>query len=158
MVQLLILDGASNIVFSTPPPLSPGALTGTSNATVVPAYALPPGTNLTAHLTVAQPGLPNTSDYPGATGIAALAKDTEFALRTRPAPPAPILTPLPQSAGQFRLRLTGEPNRTHQIQATAAFDGWTNLFVTNSVTGVFEYTDPASVGLPFRFYRARVGD
>jgi hypothetical protein len=158
LVQCLVLDAASNIVFSTPFPFSVGALNGTSNSARITAYSLPPGASLTGHLIIAQPALPNTTDYAGATGVAALAKDTAFPMRTRPAPPPPLLTVLPRTNSLFRLHLAGEPNRSYQIQGTGAFDGWTNLFTTNSVSGSFDFSDPASPGLAQRFYRARVGD
>lgn len=157
IVQCLVLDASSNIVFNTPLPFTTGALDGTSNSTRIPAYSLPPGASLTGHLVIAQPGLPNTTAYAGATGVAALARDTAFPMRTRPAPPPPLLTVLPRTNDLFRLHLAGEPNRFYQVQGTAALDLWTNLFATNSASGSFDYSDPASADLLQRFYRARVG-
>ncbi len=159
IVQFMVMDSASNLVYATPFPFQTGALDGTSTSTVIPAYALPPGTNLTGHLTVGNPGLPNTSSYPGATGVAALVKDTSFPLATRPAPVPPILQilPLPPQASQFELRLIGEPNRFYQIQATDNLSTWTNLFTTNSVSGVFDFVDTNSPNFNLRLYRGKVG-
>ncbi len=158
IVQLTILDLASNLVYMTPAPFQAGALNGASFNTVIPAYALPPGTNLVGHLTIANPGLPNTNSYAGATGVPALAKDTQFSIATRPAPVPPRLTVLSAAgARDFALRLAGEPNRVYQIEASSDFVAWTNLFLTNSENGVFDFTDTNSYAVPERFYRGKVG-
>jgi hypothetical protein len=79
-------------------------------------------------------------------------RDTEFPLVTRPAPAPPVLKIL-STALPFRLRYTGESNRTYRLEATQDFINWTNLLVTNlpSIT----FTD--SIPLPRRFYRVHVG-
>ncbi len=157
VVQLTVLDSASNLVYATPFPFQTGALNGASFSAVIPAYALPPGTNLQGHLSIGNPGTPNTGSYPGATGIAALGKDTQFGLKTRAAPSQPQLQVLPSQGGLFQLRLSGETNRIYQIQAASDFLSWTNLFTTNCLEGTFDYTDPAPMSAESRFYRAKVG-
>jgi hypothetical protein len=157
IVQLLILDASSNVVFATPAPFQPGALDGSSTSATVPALTLPPGANLIAHLTIANPGTPNTNSYPGAVGISALTKDNSFTLATRPAPVRPHLTVLPKASGNFALRLEGETNRIYHLEATTDFLSWTNLITTNSDSGLFNHADPASPTIPSRFYRGRVG-
>ncbi len=157
IVQLTVFDAVSNLVYMSSAPFQTGALSGASFSAVIPAYALPPGTNLIGHLTVANPGLPNTNSYAGATGISAVAKDTQFSLATRPAPLPPRLTALPSPATAFALRLEGESNRLYQIEATPDFQSWTSLFITNSETGLFDFTDSDSAAHPWRFYRAKTG-
>ncbi len=157
IVQLTIMDPGSNVVHMTPAPFEPGALSGTSFSATIPAYSLPPGTNLIGHLTIANPGMPNTNSYVGATGISAMAKDTQFSLVTRPAPAAPRLTVLPAQPDEFALRLEGEPNRTYQIEATPDFQTWTSLLTTNLQNGIFDYTDTNLITHSFRYYRGKVG-
>lgn len=154
IVQLTILDAASNLVYASPAPFQTGALNGASTSTVIPAYSLPPGALLQGHLTIANPGNPNTNSYPGATGVAALAKDTQFSLATRPAPVPPFLDIL--ASNPFQLLLVGDTNRLYQIEASGDLTNWTSIFSTNSAEGSFEFTDGQS-GLPRRFYRAKVG-
>jgi hypothetical protein len=156
VVQLTILDASSNVVFASPGPFQPGALSGASTSYVVPAYSLPPGTNLQGHLTIANPGAPNTNSYPGATGIAALAKDTGFPLTTRPAPAAPLLS-LQVPAGQAVVQLNGESNRLYNLLISSDLVSWTTLYTTNCPGTGFVYTDPQPVTNAARYYRARVG-
>jgi hypothetical protein len=157
ILQLVIMNSASNVIFSTPAPFQPGALSGSSTQAVIPAFSLPPGSNLIGHLTVANLGTPNTNSYPGAIGVPALAKDTYFGIATRAAPLSPRLEIRPPSSGKFAVRVNGETNRVYHLEATATFNSWTNLLTTNSASGVVDYVDPSSTTLPARFYRARIG-
>jgi hypothetical protein len=156
VVQLTVLDATSNVVFASPAPFQPGALNGTSTGYVIPAYSLPAGANLQGHLTIANPAAPNTNSYPGATGIAALAKDTQFPLVTRPAPAPPLLT-LRAQAGQAVLQLTGEANRLYHLLVSSNLLNWSTLYTTDSPSAAFVYTDPEPATNPVRFYRAKVG-
>ncbi len=156
VVQLTILDAASNVVFASPAPFQPGALNGASTGYVIPAYNLPAGTNLQGHLTIGNPGLPNTNSYPGATGIAALAKDTQFPLATRPAPQAPFLS-LSEQAGQAMVQLSGESNRLYELFVSSNLRGWSTLYTTDCLSAGFTYADPQPATNPARFYRAKVG-
>jgi len=152
LVQLIITDTASNVLYSSPAPFSAGALTGASNTVMIPSYTLPPGTNLVGHLSFVRPVGLETNAYPGAVGIPAVLRDTEFPLRTRPAPAPPILEMLSTSPS-VQLRYTGESNRTYRVEASVNFITWTNLLITNLPSAIV--TDPAA--LPQRFYRVRVG-
>jgi hypothetical protein len=157
IVQLVVLDASSNLVFATPAPFESGALTGASNSTVIPAYALPPGQSLIGHLTAANPGLPNTNSYAGATGIATLAKDTQFPLATRPAPPAPILELLSADAAEVRLRATQqETNRVYRLAGSTNFQTWLDVAATNPAGAVVEFADPSPAAAQ-KFYRLRIG-
>ncbi len=152
LVQVIITDPASNVLFASPAPFSPGALTGASNTVVIPSYALPPGTNLTGHLSFVRPVGLETNAYSGAIGVPAVLRDTEFPLLTRPAPAPPVLEVL-STALPFQLRYQGENNRTYRLEATQDFITWTNLLVTNLPSATF--TDLTT--LPHRFYRVQVG-
>jgi hypothetical protein len=157
IVQLTVLDGASNQLYASAAPFQPGALNGASTSAVIPAYALPPGAVLTAHLTAANAGLPNTNNYPGATGVATQAKDTQFPLTTRPAPPSPLLS-LSSLAPSVQVLATAlEPNRNYHLLYSTNLDLWTELAVTNNPVGTsVEFTDPDGL-VERRLYRMRVG-
>lgn len=157
MVQVTVSDAASNTVFASPAPFTAHALTGTSNSVVIPRYALLPGTNLTAHLSVARPAGVNTNSYPGAVGVAVLGMDVRFPLVTRRTPAPPRLSMVSTNTKPFRLQFTGETNRNYHLQATTNFISWQDLLVTNSPTGAVTFTDSGSVGLGKRFYRIQVG-
>jgi hypothetical protein len=156
VVQLTVLDAASNVVFASPAPFQPGALNGASTGYVIPAYNLPAGTNLQGHLTIANPGTPNTNSYPGATGVAALAKDTQFPLVTRPAPRAPLLS-LHEQASQAVVQLSGESNRLYQLFASSNLQSWSTLYTTDCPNAGFSYADPQPATNAARSYRAKVG-
>jgi len=156
VVQLTILNAASNVVFASPAPFQPGALNGTSTGYVIPAHSLPPGTHLQGHLTIGNPGTPNTNSYPGATGVAALAKDTQFPLATRPAPRPPLLS-LHEQASQAVVQLSGESNRLYELFVSSNLQSWTTLYTTDCLSAGFTYTDPQPATNPARFYRAKAG-
>jgi hypothetical protein len=154
LVQVLVLNAESNIVYTSAVPFTTNALNGISTSETIPANTLPPGASLTGHLVNAKPGLPDTSTYPGATGIAALAKDTAFPLTTRPAPVRPQLQILSGTL-PIQIRFVGETNRNYHLQAATNFVDWRELLVTNAAAGVL--TDTQSTRLPRRFYRMQVG-
>ncbi len=156
IVQILIERNGTNVVFASPTPSTPGSLNGASNSVVIPAYALPAGTNLVGHiLLVHVAGLPDTSYAIGAPG---LGRETQFPVQTRPAPPPPVLAMLPRTNGQSQLTLTGETNRTYRIEATDGWLGWQTLLTTNPASGRFLFTDSQATNSLHRFYRGRVGN
>lgn len=155
IVQVTILGAASNVVFASPVPFSSNALNGASTALVIPAYALPTGRQLSGHLTIGKPGFPNTTSYPGATGIGALARDTEFPLATLP-PLPPRLEVLSRRAAPFVVGFTGESNRNYLLQGSANLSNWLDVRLTNSPTGSGVITDHLSNVFPQRFYRIQV--
>ncbi len=155
VVQLLVLDSVSNVVFASPVPFQPQALNGTSNSIVLPAYGLPAAADLIGHLLVARPGFTNSAD--GALGFPALAKDVAFPLVTRPAPAPPRLEVLSTNAAPLRLGFLGETNRNYHLHATTNFQSWQDLFITNSPTGWGTFTDPINNQPGHRFYRIQVG-
>lgn len=157
VVQVTVVGTAGSLLFSSPAPFSTNALTGLSNSIVIPAYTLPAGSNLQAHLSVGRPVGANTSSYPGATGIAVLGIDIQFPLVTRPDPVHPRLTVLSTKPAPPRLQFTGETNRNYHLQFTTNFVSWQDLLVTNSPTGTGTVTDTSSPIPGKRFYRIKVG-
>jgi hypothetical protein len=155
IVSVVILDVASNLVYSSPAPFATNALSGTSTALIIPAGALPVGRSLIGHLTIGKPGVPNTTAYPGATGLGALARDTEFPLATLP-PIAPWLQAIPPGAPPFAVGFTGEANRNYLLQGSVNLSNWIDVTVTNSPTGTGVMTDPLSASFTNRFYRIKV--
>jgi hypothetical protein len=156
IVQLLVLDSASNSVYESPAPFQPGALDGTATSAVIPANALPPGATLTAHLAAANPGFPDTNSYAGAVGISVLAKDTQFPMVTRPAPPTPLLAISATSTQATVQAMALETNRIYHLLASTNLVSWTELSVTNPVGTNAGFPDPIG-GTPARFYRMRIG-
>jgi hypothetical protein len=156
IVQLLILDAGSNVVYSSPAPFSTGGLNQNSSSKTIPPNTLPPGTNFVGHLEFAQPGLPDTNSYPGAVGIAAFAKDTAFPLTTRATPLRPSLQ-IWSGSTPLVVHFTGETNRNYHLQASTNLAGtaWSDLLITN--VSAASFTDAQSVVLPSRFYRVQVG-
>ncbi len=157
LVQVAILDAASNVVFASPAPFSPGALTGATNSITIPPYTLPPGQALTGHLAFARPTALETNAYPGAIGVPAVLRDTEFPLVTRPSPTPPLLTILSPGITPLILGFTGEPNRYYRLQGSVDFTNWLDLALTNSATGTGSFTNQTSPLQPSRFYRLKVG-
>ena len=79
-------------------------------------------------------------------------------VRVKDYPPAPPqLTILGLGNGSFRLRVSGVPNRSCQVECTATFSGAQWNIITNGTTGsagVFEFINTPPTGTTSRFYRA----
>lgn len=128
-----------------------------STSCVIPAGALTPGTNLIGHLSIGNPGMPNTNSYyPGASGFPVVGKDTMFPLRTRSVPVQPAIQAQRLDAGSLTLVLTGEADRYYQLQATTNLQTWTDSFSTSLAVGSFSVSVPQSSSNTF--YRVKVGD
>jgi hypothetical protein len=112
---------------------------------------------LELHVTIAQPGLPNTNDYPGVMGIGAFAKDTVVPITTRPSPAPPFLYLAPTAFQSMKVFIEAESNRLCHVEASGDFAGWTNLLSTNTGPGTVEYLESGVVHAASRFYRARLG-
>ena len=158
LVQLTVTDDAGSAWFSSALPFQPGALNGASNSVVIPAGSLPAGAQLTGHLTAANPGLPNTNSYTGATGVPVLVKTLAFALATRPAPAALRLVQASKArdSAPFSFQFATEASVYYQVEAATRWTNWTMVFETNSPGGVVTFTDP-SPAPPWRFYRVKSG-
>jgi hypothetical protein len=65
------------------------------------------------------------------------------------------LTPMGRTiSGANRLRLTGQPGATFDVQISADCANWTRLFTTNMLTGVCDFIDSDSATSNRRYYRA----
>jgi hypothetical protein len=157
VVQVTVVGPATNVVFSSPAPFSTNGLNGLSNSIIIPAYSLPAGSRLQAHLSVGRPVGANTSGYPGATGVAVLGIDIQFPMITRPAPARPSLTMVSAKPAPVRLNFVGETNRNYHVQYTTNFVSWQELLATNSSTGTGTVIDSTSPVPRERFYRIQVG-
>jgi hypothetical protein len=155
VVQLTVLDSASNAVFASPFPFTPGALDGTSASALIPANSLPPGQTLVGHLTFARPHAPDTNSYPGVLAVPAIARDLQFPLKTRPAPVPPVLQG--HRGAPFRLTFIGETNRVYRLQATTNWLTWDELLVTNLTAPSGSFTDTKTGQSRQRSYRIQVG-
>lgn len=152
VVLLVITDVNTNPVYTSPAPFSDGALTGQSNRVEIPPQLLPPGTNLTGHLLVAKPGLPNTNYT---FGIIGHLRDTAFPLATRalPAPLPPQFTAPAMTNGLFLVQLAVEPDRVYWLQGSEDLKVWSLLLMTNATGGSILFGDPQTPFLQRRFYR-----
>lgn len=157
LVQVIVLDASSNAVFASPAPFSAGALTGASNSVTIPRHTLPPDQRLTGHLAFVRPTFLETNAYPGAIGVPAVLRDTEFPLVTRPAPSTPRLTILSPDLTPLIIGFIGESNRNYLLQGSVNLSNWLDLALTNSPSGVGSFTNDTSALLPSRFYRIKVG-
>ncbi|HON06989.1 MAG TPA: hypothetical protein PLW02_02695 [Verrucomicrobiota bacterium] len=120
IVEVLIMDSASNIVFSSPLPFSDGALNGASRSITIPANTLPYGTTLQSHIIIAKLGNPDTG-YSGAYGIPAMAKDTSFSITTVPFKPTIKYS---KSQSFLTLQWSGEG---FKLQKSSDLRDWTDI-------------------------------
>lgn len=158
LVQVLIVDGASNVVYGSPAPFAPGALSSSSTSFVIPAGRLPAGTNLIGHVTLARPvTLPNTNAYPGAVGISGAVRDTQFSIVTRPVPEPPRLQLLSEAGGGVRLSFPAETNRLYRLQRSLDLLSWSDVVTTNSTGGTVDVGESGAAGGAAGFYRVRIG-
>jgi hypothetical protein len=82
LLQVLVLDCHSNLVFSTPFPGSTGALASSSVSAIISARTLRPGQQYNALMLVLRPVNSNTNSYPGAVGVAGFYKQLRMPLVT----------------------------------------------------------------------------
>jgi hypothetical protein len=158
LLQVSILDASSNIVFASPAPFAPGALSSSSTSFFIPANSLPPGTNLFGHITLARPlTIPNTNSYPGAIGVSAAVRDTQFSIVTRPAPAPPRVQLISAGNSGVRIDFPAEANRLYRLQRSFDLRTWLDLPNTNSPGGTIELSDPSSATNTRAYYRVRIG-
>lgn len=158
LLQVLIVDGASNVVYGSPAPFAPGALSSTSTTLVIPAGRLPAGTNLIGHITLARPvTIPNTNSYPGALGISAAVRDVQFPIVTRPAPVPPRLELRSVVGGNPRLNFPVEAKRLYRLQRSFDLQSWLDVTTTNTTGGTVEVDDSGAPTATRGFYRVRIG-
>ncbi len=81
-IKVSIEDVSGNIIFRTPEPGAPGALTGTNTSVTIPANTLIPGRNYYGYVLFAKVISVDSTGYPGVTGFSAYFAETTFPLIT----------------------------------------------------------------------------
>jgi hypothetical protein len=56
--------------------------------------------------------------------------------------------------GSSEMQVVGRPDMSLTIEATSDFKEWSPLMTTNAPSGIFNFVDPLSSGIPQRYYRA----
>jgi hypothetical protein len=54
------------------------------------------------------------------------------------------------------VQVNGRPGLNFSIQGSTDLKQWSTLVTTNAPTGLFNFTDKNSVGVPVRYYRALI--
>lgn len=117
-----IADALDTDVFATPDFDQTNALNGTATQVVIPGGTLAPGTNYTGRLIFGKRTDLDTNTVPGAVGITAYFKQTEFPVTTLAAPGA-VCTLAPAFA-------TNDVGATHLVTATLTTNGTAAADVT----------------------------
>jgi hypothetical protein len=79
--------------------------------------------------------------------------------------PASVLLDLPMrlgtfgldGGGQFQLRLIGQGNTNYILQTSINLSNWVSLATNAAPSGIWDFVDPNSTNLDYRFYRAIEG-
>ncbi|HEX7861361.1 MAG TPA: hypothetical protein VF773_13595 [Verrucomicrobiae bacterium] len=58
--------------------------------------------------------------------------------------------------GKFQARITGEPGKTYEIEATEDFQSWTSLGIAIATEAGIQFADPNTRACGHRFFRARL--
>lgn len=113
-IMVDIADALDADVFATPDFDQTNALNGTVTHVVIPGGTLAPGTNYTGRLIFGKRTALDTNTVPGAVGITAYFKQTEF----------PVTTLAPSAACSLVPALaTNDVGTTHQVTATVTTNG-----------------------------------
>ena len=156
LVWFYVLDPSNNfnVVFSTPYPKVVGSLDGTSTGAGLIAGTLLPSHSYYGVLVYIRHVSVNTTDYPGAVGVVSFSSANTFAFATTNPPPPHFVSGFYLGAGGFTFTFSGQSSQNYALQVSTNLTTWTNLVVTNSVSGTIQYTDTHTAGFKARFYRA----
>ncbi len=69
---------------------------------------------------------------------------------------ASLSAELPSASGAFPLRLTGEPNRSYQVESSTELASWIGLSTVTLSNGVAQFLDTGATNFNQRFYRTRL--
>jgi Ig-like domain-containing protein len=58
--------------------------------------------------------------------------------------------------GQLQFQLSGTPGDAYGIESSSNLSDWTSAATLTNLMGTIQFTDPAAVNQPQRFYRARL--
>ncbi len=155
-IQLTVSDTSGNLVFKTPDLGSPGALDGSATSALIPAGALDSNQSYQAALMFQGLEWLDTTNSPGATGLAAVSATTRFTLGTGASGNGPTLSlSLIGSNHLFQVTATGvAPQQAYRVDGSPDLPPhWTPL-ITNTPSGsTLFFLDPNSAGRPRFFYR-----
>lgn len=158
LIQFVITDGASNLVFSSPTPGQSNSLDGLAVSYPIPAGTLAPGRAYTGNLLFARvfTSFGNQLIYPSVPGASAFAARTLFTLQTLPAPATrrPALRVLPATLPNVALAFDAEPGVAYRLEAATNLSSpnWITVLTTNAAATNITVLD-ASATARERFYR-----
>jgi hypothetical protein len=155
--QLHIEDGQGNKVFETPDFGKSGALNGTALQATVPGNTLAAGATYTARVVFQKNLALDTTQYPGALGVAGYATRTTFLFSASAGVPTPPrLGALPfLNSGEFSLLLEASPGSVVQIERSSDLRQWTSFSVlTLPASGQATLTNALAGPSTVSFYRA----
>ena len=151
-VQAYITQG-HGVVFSTPDFGWPGALDGTARSASVPSELLAPGAVYSLNLEITRLVSTNSTDYPGAEGIAATFSSTSIDVVTLMPPRLRLLSAPP--GGGVSVEVQAEPGSTVVLQGSDTLAAWSDLATNaaSSGTNVFTITSGGPVAQFFRAWQ-----
>ncbi|MBI3881862.1 MAG: hypothetical protein HY301_17585 [Verrucomicrobia bacterium] len=156
-LQIIISDGAGNVVIKSPDIGQPTALNYAATSFTIPGNTLQLGEIYNATLVVISMSDVNQVGYAGATGFAGYSRETAFFLRTL-GPVDPPTLHIARATNTVLVTIDTEIGRTYVLQSNTNLltsTNWTDLFTTNTVAGTnASYLDTNFPGVPRRFYRA----
>jgi len=147
--------------FTTSPPETSNALSGTATSVQIPANTLQPGSNYDSFVSFYHVIL-KTNLATNYTTLAYRCSTTEFNLITTSATTTPmILTNATKIGHTFSFNVTSAAGQSLVIQFntnnTLNPSQWQTLLSTNSATGVVQVNDSVNATNPFVIYRAQSG-
>jgi hypothetical protein len=152
-IQLIITRSNGSELFSTPDFGQSGALTGAATSTTIPANTFVPGVRYTATLAFGNlVGFPDIFSYPGATGVTAFAKTTQFPI-TAPGTTPSLTIAKSATAGSYDLSWNADIGRSYDLRWTQDFVTWTPISVVVADQATETVTDLPGSGVLSRFYR-----
>lgn len=154
-VQLLIQDGASQLVATPLIPGAVGALTGAATAHIVPANTFQRGRTYTATLICSRHTTRDTINYNGVLGSSGFSRATSFTMATPL--PSPTISNMRRVGDQTEFTFDNLPGQTYTLQFSEELPAWTTLHTTNANTTPLTVRFAPATG-PYVFYRLIVGN
>ncbi len=150
--QTLLVTNSATDPQAPPQTLTFALLSTLSNATFAPATGV-----LTWRIPVALADTTNTVQVKVTdSGSPNLSATQSFFVTVLPLA-LPGVTPSAIAGGPVQLSVSGDAGPDYSVQASTNMSTWTNLFVTNSPSVPFNWTDTNAGGFLKRFYRVLLG-
>ncbi len=90
------------------------------------------------------------------SGNPSLSTTQGFTVTVNPLTP-PSISSAVWSNHQFGLQVSGQPGPDYALQVSTNLADWSTLWITNSPSMPFSWTDTNAAALPAQFYRIKVG-